>query len=73
MLNGLVAYYRGFNTAATKTLAGKVIGLGENKGFDSTKLKLTTAGGALTNVAAAKFTLTPVTANTALYGGTWAT
>lgn len=34
---------------------------------------MSTAGGAVTNVAASAFTLTPVTANTALYGSTWAT
>jgi len=34
---------------------------------------MTTTGGSITNVAAAKFTLTPVNAATALYGGTWAT
>jgi hypothetical protein len=72
MLNGLSSYYWGMNAAATKTLAGKVIANGENKGFAAATLLLG-ASGDVTAVLAAKFTLTPVTAATALYGGTWAT
>jgi hypothetical protein len=72
MLNGLVAYYKGFG-ANGATFVGDVILEGENKGFDSSKLKLNTASSTITNVASANFKIVPVTAATALYGGEWAT
>jgi hypothetical protein len=72
MLNGLVSYYRGFNTNDSKGLKEKVIGYGKYTGFDYAGLKLADPT-LVTEVETAKFAHTPVTANTALYGGTWAT
>lgn len=59
-------------TDALKGLKGRVIAAGENKGFAFGTLKLG-ANADVTEVTSAKFTLTPVVANTALLGGTWAT
>jgi len=44
MLNGLLSYYWGYNTAATKTLAGKMMAVGENTGFAWATLKLGASG-----------------------------